>query len=204
MGANAWQAEAGWPVPGTVVTPYYLSSAPGTRSASGVTGRSPRRARSGSGGTRLSLIRTIRRLRSSRSRIAIRHPGLHQRAARQARGRRGDGHGGAGCVLRRERHRLCRQADRCRLGRPFVEPGERDSSGPVSREHGQAGLHGAGHRIRLWITGSKFSLHDRNLNTGGDNVTETTWSTAVNTIHHGGATVSRLLLPVIPSVRTTP
>jgi hypothetical protein len=55
----------------------------------------------------------------------------------------------------------------------------------------------AGHRIRLWVTGSDFPLHDRNLNTGGDNVTETTWVRATNTVHYGGATASHLLLPVV-------
>jgi putative CocE/NonD family hydrolase len=54
----------------------------------------------------------------------------------------------------------------------------------------------AGHRIRLWITSSDFPLHDRNLNTGGDNVTETTWVKATNTIHEGGRTASYLLLPI--------
>jgi hypothetical protein len=55
----------------------------------------------------------------------------------------------------------------------------------------------AGHRIRLWITSSDFPLHDRNLNTGGDNVTETTWVKATNTVHEGGPTASYLLLPIV-------
>jgi putative CocE/NonD family hydrolase len=63
-----------------------------------------------------------------------------------------------------------------------------------------------GHRVRLWVTSSDFPLHDRNLNTGGDNVTETTWVKATNTVHYGGATASHLLLPIVSerSVRTTP
>ncbi|MFN0181194.1 MAG: CocE/NonD family hydrolase, partial [Gemmatimonadales bacterium] len=55
-----------------------------------------------------------------------------------------------------------------------------------------------GHRIRLWVSSSDFPLHDRNLNTGGDNVTETTWVTANNTVHYGGPRASHLLLPVAP------
>ena len=61
-----------------------------------------------------------------------------------------------------------------------------------------------GHRIRLWVTGSDFPLHDRNLNTGGDNVTETTGVTATNTVHFGGTNVSRLLLPVVADSRKNP
>ena len=55
-----------------------------------------------------------------------------------------------------------------------------------------------GHRIRLWISSSDFPLHDRNLNTGGDNVTETSWLTATNTVHYGGSRASYLLLPITP------
>ncbi|MEO8453331.1 MAG: CocE/NonD family hydrolase C-terminal non-catalytic domain-containing protein, partial [Gemmatimonadota bacterium] len=54
----------------------------------------------------------------------------------------------------------------------------------------------AGHRIRLWISSSDFPLHDRNLNTGGDNVTETTWVKATNTVHQGGQVASYLSLPI--------
>ena len=54
-----------------------------------------------------------------------------------------------------------------------------------------------GHRIRLHVSSSDFPLYDRNLNTGGDNVTETTWVKATNTVHHGGRYVSQLVLPVV-------
>ena len=56
-----------------------------------------------------------------------------------------------------------------------------------------------GHRIRLWVSSSDFPLHDRNLNTGGDNVTETSWIKATNTVHYGRSTASHLILPVIAS-----
>jgi putative CocE/NonD family hydrolase len=57
----------------------------------------------------------------------------------------------------------------------------------------------AGHRIRLHLTSSDFPLYDRNLNTGGDNVSETAWVKATNTVHHGGGSLSQLVLPVVPN-----
>jgi hypothetical protein len=56
----------------------------------------------------------------------------------------------------------------------------------------------AGHRIRVYLTSSDFPMYDRNLNTGGDNVTETAWVKATNTVHTGGVRGSYLELPVIP------
>ncbi|MGE0551788.1 MAG: CocE/NonD family hydrolase [Gemmatimonadales bacterium] len=56
----------------------------------------------------------------------------------------------------------------------------------------------AGHRIRLEVSSSNFPRFDRNLNTGGDNVSETDWRMARNTIHHSARHPSHLLLPVIP------
>lgn len=55
-----------------------------------------------------------------------------------------------------------------------------------------------GHRIRIHVTSSDFPMYDRNLNTGGDNVTETKWVKATNTIHFGKRYASQLLLPVVP------
>jgi len=55
----------------------------------------------------------------------------------------------------------------------------------------------AGHRLRLDVTSSNFPLWDRNLNTGGDGVTETTWQVARQTIHHDAARPSRVRLPVV-------
>jgi len=54
-----------------------------------------------------------------------------------------------------------------------------------------------GHRLRLYVSSSDFPMYDRNLNTGGDNVTETTWVKATNTIHFGPERASHLLLPVV-------
>lgn len=54
-----------------------------------------------------------------------------------------------------------------------------------------------GHRIRLDITSSDFPNFDRNHNTAADPNTDATLDVAEQTIHHGGATDSRLGLPVI-------
>lgn len=54
-----------------------------------------------------------------------------------------------------------------------------------------------GHRIRLDITSSSFPRLERNLNTGGRNYDETAPLKASNRIHHGGATLSYLELPVL-------
>jgi putative CocE/NonD family hydrolase len=55
-----------------------------------------------------------------------------------------------------------------------------------------------GHRIRLEVSSSNFPRFDRNLNTGGDNVRESSWRTARNVIHQGPGHPSALVLPVIP------
>ena len=57
---------------------------------------------------------------------------------------------------------------------------------------------GPGHRIRIHVTRSDFPMYDRNLNTGGDNVTETSWVKATNTLNHGGRYLSHLVLKVVP------
>jgi hypothetical protein len=54
----------------------------------------------------------------------------------------------------------------------------------------------AGHRIRLEITSSDFPNHDRNHNTGGDDMAETELVTARQSVHHSAAHPSRLILPV--------
>jgi putative CocE/NonD family hydrolase len=55
----------------------------------------------------------------------------------------------------------------------------------------------AGHRIRLDISSSDFPNFDRNHNTAADQNADAELVTATQTVHHGGATPSRLLLPVI-------
>jgi uncharacterized protein len=55
-----------------------------------------------------------------------------------------------------------------------------------------------GHRLRLDITSSDFPNYDRNHNTAGDQNSDAQLVTARQTIHHGGATASRLTVPVLP------
>jgi putative CocE/NonD family hydrolase len=55
----------------------------------------------------------------------------------------------------------------------------------------------AGHALRLAISSSYFPVYDRNLNTGGDNFTETVWQVAENRIHHDSGHPSQLILPVL-------
>ncbi|MFI5626170.1 CocE/NonD family hydrolase [Nocardioides sp. NPDC051685] len=56
-----------------------------------------------------------------------------------------------------------------------------------------------GHRIRLDISSSNFPHYDRNSNTGGTISSEALDDMVVadNTVHHGGARPSRLVLPII-------
>ncbi|MET8520671.1 CocE/NonD family hydrolase [Nocardioides sp. NPDC004968] len=56
-----------------------------------------------------------------------------------------------------------------------------------------------GHRIRLDVSSSNFPHYDRNSNTGGVISSEVLEDMVVadNTVHHGGARPSRLVLPII-------
>lgn len=54
-----------------------------------------------------------------------------------------------------------------------------------------------GHRIRVEVTSSNFPKFYRNLNTGGDNVTETAAVVATNTVHHSREHPSYIELPVV-------
>lgn len=56
-----------------------------------------------------------------------------------------------------------------------------------------------GHRIRLDITSSDFPNYDRNHNTAADQNADNRLATAEQTIHHGGARPSRLVLPRVSS-----
>jgi putative CocE/NonD family hydrolase len=54
-----------------------------------------------------------------------------------------------------------------------------------------------GHRIRVDITSSDFPNFDRNHNTAADQNADARLEIAQQTIHHGGANGSRIILPVI-------
>jgi putative CocE/NonD family hydrolase len=56
---------------------------------------------------------------------------------------------------------------------------------------------GKGHRIRVEITSSNFPKFLRNLNTGGDNVTEKNAVVATNQVHHSKEHPSYIELPVV-------
>jgi predicted acyl esterase len=55
-----------------------------------------------------------------------------------------------------------------------------------------------GHSIRLEVAGANFPRFDRNLNTGGDNFSETTSVIAHTQIHHSSQYPSTLTLSVVP------
>ena len=52
-----------------------------------------------------------------------------------------------------------------------------------------------GHRIRLDITSSDFPNYDRNHNTAADQNADATLAIARQTIHHGGARATRIVMP---------
>ena len=54
-----------------------------------------------------------------------------------------------------------------------------------------------GHKIRLEVNSSNFPRFDRNLNTGQDAATDSTFVKATNTILHDPAHPSALVLPVV-------
>ncbi len=60
-----------------------------------------------------------------------------------------------------------------------------------------------GHRIRIEVSSSNFPRFDRNMNTGGDNVTETEGVIARNSIHHSAAHPSQIRLPIVKSSGNT-
>jgi len=54
-----------------------------------------------------------------------------------------------------------------------------------------------GHQLRIEISSSSFPHLDRNLNTGGDNVSETKSVVAHNQVHHSKAYPSAITLSVV-------
>ncbi len=54
-----------------------------------------------------------------------------------------------------------------------------------------------GHKIRIEISSSNFPRFDRNMNTAGNTYDETEGKVATNSIHHGGKSLSRIVLPII-------
>ncbi len=56
----------------------------------------------------------------------------------------------------------------------------------------------AGHRIRLEVTSSDFPNHDRNHNTGRNDLADAKFIVAEQQVHHSASHASRLLLPIAP------
>ncbi|MEO8857494.1 MAG: CocE/NonD family hydrolase C-terminal non-catalytic domain-containing protein, partial [Burkholderiaceae bacterium] len=56
-----------------------------------------------------------------------------------------------------------------------------------------------GHKLRVAVSSSNFPRFDRNLNTGGDNVSETTWVVARNAVHHDSQHPSSITLTIVPA-----
>jgi len=54
-----------------------------------------------------------------------------------------------------------------------------------------------GHKIRIEVSSSNFPRFDRNMNTGGNTYDETEGVVATNSIHHGGKSLSRIVLPIV-------
>ncbi|MFD2058439.1 CocE/NonD family hydrolase [Mesorhizobium calcicola] len=57
---------------------------------------------------------------------------------------------------------------------------------------------GPGHRIRVQVASSHFPTYARNLNTGGNNATETAMVVAENHVHHDSSYPSHIILPIVP------
>lgn len=57
---------------------------------------------------------------------------------------------------------------------------------------------GPGHRIRVQVASSCFPHYARNLNTGGNNATESATAIAENTLYHDRNYPSHIILPVVP------
>ena len=77
----------------------------------------------------------------------------------------------------------------------FMETGEvyRVDLTPLATSN----LFRAGQRLRIEVSSSNFPRFDRNLNTGGDNVTETEGVVARNVIHHSAEYPSVVRVPVV-------
>ncbi len=65
---------------------------------------------------------------------------------------------------------------------------------------GTANVFKAGHRIRVDITSSNFPQFDRNPNTGDPLGSSAKTRIARQTVYHGGKTLSRIVLPVVPAL----
>ena len=93
-------------------------------------------------------------------------------------------------------HGIARMRYRNGIDRPEMMVPERSYRVTIDLWHA-AIVFPAGHRIRLSIASSHFPYWDRNLNTGGNNYTDTQWLVADNEVHHDPQTPSRIVLPIL-------
>lgn len=93
----------------------------------------------------------------------------------------------SGMVRARHRNGL----DQCE----FLQPGQTTEFQLQLRPTAHCFL--PGHRLRVEISSSDFPNFDRNHNTGGDDLRETTMCIAHQTILHGGDYPTRIILPII-------
>ena len=56
----------------------------------------------------------------------------------------------------------------------------------------------AGHKLRVSVSSALFPKYDRNLNTGGNNETDTRFVVAHQRVLHDAAHPSHIVLPLIP------
>jgi putative CocE/NonD family hydrolase len=77
----------------------------------------------------------------------------------------------------------------------FMEPGKvyRVSVGPLVTGN----TFERGHQIRVEVSSSNFPFYERNLNTGGNNISEPTGVVAHNVIHHGTLYPSAIVMPYL-------
>ena len=61
-----------------------------------------------------------------------------------------------------------------------------------------------GHKLRIEVSSSNFPRFDRNLNTGGNNYSETTTVVAHNVIHHSAQYPSSLAVTIVKSMQPVP
>ena len=90
----------------------------------------------------------------------------------------------------RARHRNSRDVEELLTPESVVEIRIRIRMGPTACRFEP------GHRIRLEITSSDFPNHDRNHNTGKNDLADAELVVATNAVHHSAAHPSRLVLPV--------
>jgi putative CocE/NonD family hydrolase len=224
MGANKWQHAQDWPLPGTKFTPYYLSSgktltaAKPSAAATDKYTYDPNNPVPTVGGNNCCGTPTIAGPRDQRpiesrndvlvytsealtSPLAIAGP-VKMKLVAATDGRDTDWmvklvdvHPNGFAMNVAEgilRARFRNGVDKMELLQPNqVYEFDVDMAGT-------ANVFLPGHKIRVDITSSNFPQFDRNPNTGEDLGASSKVRVAAQTVHHGGARASHIVLPVVP------